>query len=422
MHRLENKRNFLLLLTFYSFIILLSSLLYSDISHASQQKNIDETFFVFDNIDISSQGLKTSQNQNSHRDTAILDGQRQAFYQLAKKILLKEDYIKIKQLENIEPELFVQSFVLKDEVMSPSAYKAKMTVRFNAQKIKAFFDQQNFQYTVIQNKTFLVLPIIIQNDVASLWFEPNPWFDVWQDLEVKSYPVEFILPLKDLSDIDYISVQQALSGDIESLRKIAQKYQVHDVLICIAEVQDQHVYITMNPFGELEKSTMAYFHYNLLNTGQQNPLVKSYETTRETKIEEIFKKAVIKITDHVEESWKKHSFESSIQRELKEIKIHAAIKNLSQWHYLKEIFEKMTELEAFSVISLGRSEAVISLQTFAQKSDLISQFEQNNLYVITEKDNEWHLYFERPQQSSPSQEENVLPGKGELPTTQSESE
>src|SRR3546814_9903356 len=130
----------------------------------------------------------------------------------------------------------VRDFSVAHEKIGGGHYIASLTVRFNPEEVRQLLRARDIPYAETVSRPVLVLPVYVAAGAARLWDGPNPWFDAWAAQPPAEGLQPLTVPLGDLSDVTEISAEQAMAGDAERLRSIAQKYGAFGTLVAVARL------------------------------------------------------------------------------------------------------------------------------------------------------------------------------------------
>ena len=144
--------------------------------------------------------LKKEKNSTSNElaDKAI----KKAFNKLLKKILLKDDIIKISNLSFSDIKDLVTYYnVSKDSEINKN--EVSFSVTFDRDKIHNLFYQNEILYSEVVDKEFYIIPILIRENNIFI-FSNNFFYENWNKFNDDSL-IEFILPSESIEIIQYIN-------------------------------------------------------------------------------------------------------------------------------------------------------------------------------------------------------------------------
>ena len=184
--------------------------------------------FQIDNIEIS-RPFKINFNKND----VIDEGFRKAYLELISLIVKSSDQKKIKKIQLNEIKGMIESFTIKEEKFIDEIYSVNLGVIFNKRKIFNYLENKNVFPSIPKKKTFLFIPIIIdESEKDLLIFYNNQIFDEWNKNQKKSHLLNYILPTEDLEELNLL---KSKFENIEKydFKEITKKYDLKDFIIAL---------------------------------------------------------------------------------------------------------------------------------------------------------------------------------------------
>ncbi len=160
---------------------------------------------------------------------AISDGQLRAANILIERLTLETQRQQSTNLEVNQEDAakLIRALEISNEKRSGSRYLGDITVAFNPIAVQSYLRSRDVQMISTQARPRLVLPVL---SGTSLWTE-NAWLSAWRGdtfshalTPVKSFAA------KNGNDA-LISAAQAVSGDMQALQKVGQKFGVTQILV-----------------------------------------------------------------------------------------------------------------------------------------------------------------------------------------------
>jgi len=190
--------------------------------------NSEGKAFQIDNIEIS-RPFKINFNKND----VIDEGFRKAYSELISLIVKSSDQKKIKKIQLNEIKGMIESFTIKEEKFIDETYSVNLGVIFNKRKIFNYLENKNVFPSIPKKKTFLFIPIIIdESEKDLLIFYNNQIFDEWNKNQKKSHLLNYILPTEDLEELNLL---KSKFENIEKydFKEITKKYDLKDFIIAL---------------------------------------------------------------------------------------------------------------------------------------------------------------------------------------------
>ena len=165
---------------------------------------------------------------------------KEAFNQLSKRILLKNDIKKISELnyENIKELVTYYNISKKSD-----NEKVIFNVTFDKNKIHNLFYNKGILYSDVIDKDFYVLPIFLKQEEIYI-FSNNYFYENWNELDNDDL-LEFILPLENIEIIQSInkSKNNLLSSNLDSIFNEYADKNIAIVLIEEDELNTEKIYL-----------------------------------------------------------------------------------------------------------------------------------------------------------------------------------
>ena len=156
---------------------------------------------------------------------------QKAFNQLIEKILLKEDILKVVNL-NPENVKGLVTFYNISKSSDEKNNKINFSVTFDKEKIHDLFYKKKILYSDITDKEFFILPILLKENEIFI-FSNNYYYTNWNETE-KSELVEFILPLENIEIIQNIIKSRNNLLDL-NLNLLFKEYPDKNIAILLIE-------------------------------------------------------------------------------------------------------------------------------------------------------------------------------------------
>jgi hypothetical protein len=188
-------------------------------------------------VDASGENAIAAQTQ------AITEGQRYATEILINRLTLGSERSS-KGQPALDPQTIarmIRALEIANEKRSANRYLGDITVAFNPSQVQSFLRGQGFTMVSTESRPRLVLPVL---EGSPLW-RANEWQSVWQgDTYAHSLTPSRGINLANGSEA-LISSAQALSANMDSLRRVGQAYGVDQVLVAKAVPSLSGVSVTL---------------------------------------------------------------------------------------------------------------------------------------------------------------------------------
>lgn len=274
----------------------------------------------------------TAKNAAAAREQAMQDGQKRALMVVMERIT--PSYV-AEQLPELVPNdilNYVQDISVLKEKTSSVRYMATLEVRFNPDAVRELLRQNGLPYVRTSGKPLLILPVYRRSVSASpvLWAEDNAWLRAWINRAAESYMVPLFVPMGELSDVQTVTVDQILNGDLAAAQALAKRYEAEGILIVELVRNGQTFTVKGRAMDEMTASEIPNFSFSL-------PLTKNTATT--------FARAVKKVVEHLESVWKS---EQMVQfNEAASLVALVPVSDLGQWEKIKGRLDRIPIISSY---------------------------------------------------------------------------
>ena len=218
----------------------------------------DNNLFNVNNIELEKKGNISSKQM---ADKAI----KQGFDLLIKRVLMKEDYTKVSNLDfSSIKELVTYYNISKNNENGDN--KINFNIQFDKDKLHDLFYKRAISYSDILDKEFYILPILINRDEISI-FSKNYFYENWNKI-ISNELIDFILPLENIEIIQNINQARddLLNLDLKILFK---EYPKKNIALAIIEnkINQKKIYLKARV---QEKKISKNFTFNQKELDQTN--------------------------------------------------------------------------------------------------------------------------------------------------------
>ncbi len=224
----------------------------------------EENLFNVNNIEI----VKKSNISNEELANKAI---KLGFKELMDKILLKEDYIKISQMNFLE----IKELVLFYQIINKDENKefVNFNIFFDREKIHNLFYKKNIFYSDISYKELFLLPIYIKQEQIYI-YNNNYFYENWNELKIDTL-IEFILPLENIEVIQNINKNKdnILSLNLESLFKEYSNKNLALVIIEETNKKNVKVYLKTKISGKNIDKSLLLTNNELIGTDKYNDII-----------------------------------------------------------------------------------------------------------------------------------------------------
>ena len=343
------------LIVFFLIILLFSS--------KTQNIFANQETFTVDNVVIEG-NIKQTNYKNKYVDI----GFRKSFEKLVTNILKTEDQKKILSTDTETIKSLVQNFRIIEEKISQENYIIKISVTFKEEAINQFFNSRGISYSSISKLETLIYPIFIVNSELQT-FSGNKFFDEWN--EIKEFQdVNFILPVKNLDDLNFIKQNQDNLEEVD-LGKIVENYEIKNSAVLILRYDKNILNI--------------FIKTNFKNTKKFKKIKMIVKNLEDKKVRE---ETISKLKFLVHDIWKDENLvDASIPSYLT---INMKTENPKKLALMIKKIGNINLIKNFYVKEFDKNNAKIKIKYLGKIKSLESIFLDNG-FILKNENNEWNL-------------------------------
>ncbi len=343
-------------LIFFSLIILL---------FLSKTQNIfsNEDTFTVDNIVIEG-----NINQSDYKNKYINIAFRKSFQKLITNILKSEDQKKILSTDIDTIKSFVQNYRIIEEETSQDKYKMKVSVSFKESSINEFFNNKGISYSAVSKLETIIYPIFILNSELQV-FSGNKFFDEWNDNK-EFQDVNFILPIKNIDDLNFIKQNQDNLEEID-LGKLVDNYEIKNSAILILRYDKNILNI--------------FIKTNFKNTKKYKKIKITVKNLGDKKVRE---ETISKLKFVIHDIWKEQNLVDASAPSY--LTVNIKTENTKKLAKIIKKLENINLIKNFYIKEFNKSNAKIKIKYLGKIKSLQNIFLDNG-FILKNKDNEWNL-------------------------------
>ena len=202
-----------------------------------------ETLFSENNL-FNVNNIQLEKKDNITNNQLANQAIKKGFNQLIQRILLKEDFIKLSNLNF----LLIKEYVTYYRITKISNEKKNnetvyFSVTFDKKKLHDLFYKRGISYSEIIDKELYILPVLIKKSEIFVFYN-NFFYENWNKYDDDDL-IEFILPLENIEIIENINFYKnnLINLDISSIFKEYSKKNLALVIIEENKKNQKNVYI-----------------------------------------------------------------------------------------------------------------------------------------------------------------------------------
>jgi len=323
----------------------------------------NNNIFNVNNIEIKKKGVISYKELSN---TAIKKG----FNKLLNKILLKEDYLKLRQMKLSEIKDLVTYYQISNKTdNNENLEKIIFNITFDKDKIHNLFYNKDISYSEIINKEVYILPILKKNNQVFIYSQ-NYFYDNWNIFHDKEL-LEFILPLENIEIIQNINLHKNNLLDLE-LRDLFFEYSGNNLALVLIKLNNQ-------------KEEKLYLKTEILG----KKIVKNINIKRfNLSEEEYFKKIIIETKKEITNLIKSQSLidvktPSFLKAQFKIKKNNSLVK-------LKSQLAKIDSIESIYIEKFSKETVFLKIKYLGKLNKMLNQLRNNKIILKLSRD-QWYI-------------------------------
>ena len=176
---------------------------------------------------------------------------KKGFEELINKILLQEDIIKLKDLNDSVIKELVTYYRVENKTNDENGLeKINFNISFDKVKIHNLFYKKGISYSKITNKELFILPIL-KKDNKIFIYNKNYFYENWNEV-YDTELIEFILPLENIEVIQNANLKKSNLLDLD-LHNLFIEYEEKNIILVIIEdknLQEEKIYFKTKILGK----------------------------------------------------------------------------------------------------------------------------------------------------------------------------
>lgn len=311
---------------------------------------------------------ETAESAAAARDIALAKAQTDAWHRLIDRLVPKTARAGVPPLTPTAQVELVSGIDVEGEKTSPVRYLATLTVRFNADAVRALLRSSGIPFAETPGKPLVVLPVYRAAGTVQLWDGANLWLQAWQDLPPSDGLLPLIVPKGDAADIAGISPRQALNGDTARLEAISRRHDAAGAVLAAATLRHDDaarttvLEVALSRFGSAAGDSIS---------------VRSFTGEAGTPAASLLSTAAAATRDDIVEGWKQDNLIRFGER--RELVAVAPIAGLTDWVTLRRRLAEMASVDTAELLSLSLRWATVRLHYFGDEEQLAQAFAQRDM-------------------------------------------
>lgn len=324
------------------------------------------------------------------RVEALKMGQILAWKRLLERLTLPGDAVALLEYRAGALAPLIQGFEVLRERTSAVRYLASLSVSFNREEVRRVLADAGIAFAETPSRPVLIVPVLTSQGVGVLWEDPNPWREAWQNLPPRDGLLPVVIPYGDLADIRDLSTVQAMRGDEERLRAVADRYGARDVVVARA-------FQTFDPTDNLPVLEISIVRRG--EEGVEETIVDSIKGWNSDELIGLLDAGVTQVVSTLSNAWK----QSNLVRPGLETRVTVVvpIDGFGRWLSIKRRLAGIGVLRRSELLRLSKREALMDLWVQGNVEQLRNALRQQDLelfegrvdYVLADRDQEVSAFY-----------------------------
>ena len=283
--------------------------------------------------------------------------------------------------EQLEP--LIQGFEVLRERTSAVRYLASVSYRFNRDDVRRVLTEAGVAFAETPSRPVLIIPVLTSQGVGVLWEGPNPWREAWQNLPPRDGLLPIAVPYGDLADIRDLSTVQALRGDEQRLRAVADRYGARDVVVAKASR-------TFDRRDNLPVLEIAIVRR--VGEGLEETIIESIKGQTPDDLIGLLDAGVTRVVSTLSSAWKRANL--VLPGLETRVTVVVPIDGFGRWLSIRRRLEGIGVLRRFDLLRISKREALMDLWVQGGAEQLRNAIRERDLellegrvdYVLADRD------------------------------------
>jgi hypothetical protein len=327
----------------------------------------------------------TAETALAARAQALKMGQILAWKSLLGRLTLPGEAVALRAYQGDQLATLIQGFEVLRERTSAVRYLATLSYSFNPEEVRRVLTEAGVAFAETPSRPVLIIPVLTSQGVGVLWEDPNPWREAWQNLPPRDGLLPIAVPYGDLADIRDLSTIQAMRGDEERLRAVANRYGARDVVIArAARIFDQRDNLPVLEIAIVRRA----------DGGLEETIIDSIKGQNPDDLIGLLDAGVTRVVSTLSNTWKQ---ENLVHPGLESrVTVVVPIDGFGRWLSIRRRLEGVGVLRRSELLRISKREALMDLWVQGSAEQLRNAVRQRDLellegrvdYVLADRDQE----------------------------------
>lgn len=360
-----------------AFILVLISLM-----NIVNAKTISDSDFIVDNVKIE----KISSTSQEAKDSAMLDGKRQALTVIFKRLGIKEENIKF--VNNDMLTQMIDSIQISDETVTPTKYSGTLLITFNREFIDFYTKQLKINNGELLNTRYLYIPILKIDNNYLVLNKDNIWREKSVDVFLNKQYEDIILLNNNPANNTIIKKNAIEKGTYDDFYPLLTSHEANTILLSIAEYikESDSLEITLKDINALETTELKLNLFNKENL-EYNDLIADGADKVLVYINNSLEK-----TRSINSQNKQESTVVDQLNQMKEFEATIIFSNIDELNFFKDVLKNLSFIDRYEIKNLTTRELNVKIYLNVFVEEVYSLFREHNILMKT-KNNRFYLIY-----------------------------
>jgi hypothetical protein len=328
---------------------------------------------------------QTADTAVAAQEAAMREARSAALQQLFERLVPPNYRGALPQLSESEIDRMVTATDIQHEQMSGTTYTGTLAIAFDPAAVQHVLQSRDIPYADQVSPPLIVIPVYERAGARQLWETPNPWDSAWRARTASSGLISIVMAEGQPAEQLIISADQAMAGDTDRLRSLAQRYQARGAVVAYALFRID----PRNGQPTLETTLTGY------GAAPPGPISRTFVGTAgqpggaDQAAAELTAIAVPELTRALGEAWRNQNA-VQVSAVSQEILASVPLTHLGDYASMFRQLQEIPAVRDFRVAKLSTSEAVFRLSLRSSTSDAQQTFSQYGM-TLAQQPSGWTL-------------------------------
>ncbi len=286
------------------------------------------------------------------RSAGLARAEQQAFFRLLEQLIPDEALEVGNKVKPDQVSQMVQSFEILEEKTTAGRYQAEVLYRFNEAAVEKLLSEVKGLVPGSTSQALLVIPAYDDGKTLKLWEPDNVWRNNLNSIALQAGKGVLVMPYGDPKDVFVVDHETILSGDKETLTKLAERYGTRNVVVAMAknvaqEGEMPHIQVLLRRAGAA-KNEETVMDYPAMEAGETKEL--------------LLVKAAKEVAERLVNSTQQYSLNYDAEAASMQARVvRAEFRHNRDWMELRRSFDNLPKVEYVDIGAISPGYAQLTL-------------------------------------------------------------